>query len=144
MTQGPISFLVSTIHSGWVTKTRPMIAIVDDEEPILKALSRLLRSVGMEVETFPRGADFLESLKTRQPDCLVLDLHMSEVNGFEIQAWLSESDLSVPVVIITGYDSDETRARVLRRRPVAYLRKPVNDQVLIDAIELALSNPENK
>jgi len=126
-----------------VNKTQSLIAIVDDEEPIRKALKRLLRSAGLEVETFPSGVEFLESLRIRRPDCVVLDLHMPVVNGFEVQARLSESDSPVPVVIITGHDSDETRDRALAGQPVAYLRKPVNDQVLLDAIELALShNPK--
>ena len=124
-------------------KTRSLIAIVDDEEPIRKALSRLLRSAGMGVETFPSGVEFLESLATQRPDCVVLDLHMPVVNGFDVQARLTESGVTVPVVIITGHDSDETRDRALSGFPVAYLRKPVNDQVLLDAIELALRhNPQ--
>jgi FixJ family two-component response regulator len=74
---------------------------------------------------------------------VVLDLHMPVVNGFEVQARLAESDSPMPVVIITGHDSDETRDRALAGQPVAYLRKPVNDQALLDAIELALShNPK--
>ena len=126
-----------------MTKTRSLIAIVDDEEPIRKALKRLLRSAGLEVETFPSGVEFLESLASRRPDCVVLDLHMPVVSGFEVQARLAESGGSVPVVIITGHDSDETRAQALSGMPVAYLRKPVNDQVLLDAIELALThNPK--
>ena len=124
-------------------KTRSLIAIVDDEEPIRKALSRLLRSAGMDVETFPSGVEFLESLATRRPNCVVLDLHMPVVNGFDVQARLAESGVTVPVVIITGHDFDETRDRALSRFPMAYLRKPVNDQALLDAIELALChNPQ--
>ena len=126
-----------------MTNARPLIAIVDDEEPIRKALTRLLRSFGLEVVSFPSGAEFLASLSTRQPDCLVLDLHMPNVNGFEVQAWLHKSDMHVPVVIITGHDSAETRERAMKGKPVAFLRKPVNDQVLRDAIELALGhNPK--
>ncbi|MGA3144491.1 MAG: response regulator [Verrucomicrobiota bacterium] len=119
-----------------MSKTRPLVAIVDDEEPIRKALTRLLRSGGLDVESFPSGSEFLESLPAHRPDCVVLDLHMPVVNGFDVQARLVE--FGVPVVIITGHDSDETRARALAGRPAAYLRKPVNDQVLLDAIELAL------
>ena len=126
-----------------MTKTRSLIAVVDDEEPIRKALRRLLRSAGMDVETFPSGFEFLESLPTRRPDCIVLDLHMPLVNGFEVQAQLAESGVTVPVVVITGHDSDETRQLALASFPVAYLRKPVDDQVLLDSIELALSqNPQ--
>lgn len=117
-----------------------MIAVVDDEEPIRKALSRLIRSAGMDVETFPSGAELLESFSARRPHCIVLDLHMPVVNGFEVQTWMAESGMKVPVIVITGHDSDETRSRALDGMPVAYLRKPVDDQALLDAIELALSH----
>jgi FixJ family two-component response regulator len=113
---------------------------VDDEEPIRKALSRLIRSAGMDVETFPSGAELLESFSARRPNCIVLDLHMPVVNGFEVQTRMAESGMRVPVIIITGHDSDETRNRALEGMPVAYLRKPVDDQALLDAIELALSH----
>jgi FixJ family two-component response regulator len=116
---------------------------VDDEEPIRKALGRLLRSAGMDVKTFPSGGEFLESLATQRPDCVVLDLHMPAVSGFDVQARLTDSGGTVPVVIVTGHDSDETRDLALSGFPVAYLRKPVDDQALLDAIELALSrNPQ--
>ncbi|MGZ8842915.1 MAG: response regulator transcription factor [Pyrinomonadaceae bacterium] len=123
-----------------MTKTRSLIAVVDDEEPIRKALSRLIRSAGMDVETFPCGVELLEYLSARRADCIVLDLHMPVMNGFEVQTRMAESGMSVPVIIITGHDSDETRDRALHGMPVAYLRKPVNDQTLLDAIELALSH----
>ena len=125
-------------------ETRSLIAVVDDEEPIRKALKRLLRSAGMDVDTFPSGAKFLESLSTRWPDCVVLDLHMPVVSGFEVQTRLTESGVTVPVVIITGHDSDETRQLALAGMPVAYLRKPIDGQVLLDAIAVALShNPQH-
>ncbi len=121
-----------------MTRTKSLIAIVEDEEPVRKALRRLLRSAGMEVNSFPSGVEFIESLTTQWPDCVVLDLHMPVMNGFEVQAWLADLRVSVPVVIITGHDSDETRALALAGFPVAYLRKPVNDELLLDAIALAL------
>jgi FixJ family two-component response regulator len=127
-----------------VTRTKSLIAIVDDEEPVRKALRRLLRSAGMDVKSFPSGVEFLESLTTEWPDCLVLDLHMPVMNGVEVQAELAGLRVSVPVVIITGHDSDETRALALARFPVAYLRKPVNDQLLLDAIALALRRSQQQ
>jgi len=133
--QSKLSFVI-------VTNERPLIAIVDDDEPIRKALTRLLRSFGYDIESFPSGAEFLESLSTHQPGCVVLDLHMPGISGFEVQVRLEQSRINVPVIVITGHDSLETRAQVMNRKPVAYLRKPVNDQVLHDAIELALGqNP---
>jgi len=121
-----------------VTRTKSLIAIVEDEEPIRKALRRLVRSAGMDVTSFPSGVDFLESLTNQLPDCVVLDLQMPVMNGFEVQARLADLRVGIPVVIITGHDSDETRALALAGFPVAYLRKPVNDQLMLDAIALAL------
>ena len=94
----------------------------------------------MDVETFPCGVELLEYLSARRADCIVLDLHMPVMNGFEVQTRMAESGMRVPVIIITGHDSDETRNRALDGMPVAYLRKPVDDQALLDAIELALSH----
>ena len=115
---------------------------MDEEESIRKALTHLLPSAGLNVQTFPSGAAFLESIQTRRPDCVVLDLHMPVMNGFEVQARLAESLVPVPVVILTGHDSNETHARALAGRPIAYLCKPVDEQTLLDAIGLALGyNP---
>jgi FixJ family two-component response regulator len=127
-----------------VSKTRPLIAIVDDDESVRLALRRLLRSANLDVETFPSGVEFLASCETRPPDCVVLDLHMPVINGFEVQSQLAAFSSPVPVVIITGHDSTETRDRALEMRPVAYLRKPVNDETLLDAIQLALHNHPQK
>src|SRR6188508_1530733 len=81
------------------------IAVVDDEEGVLKSLNRLLRSAGMDVATFATGALFLTSLSTQHYDCLVLDLHMPELNGFDVQARLAAMESVPPVIIITGHDT---------------------------------------
>ena len=116
---------------------------MDDEEPVRIALRRLLRSANLDVETFPSGAEFLESLKAHLPDCVVLDLHMPHVNGFAVLASLEEAGSPLPVVVITGHDSAETRDRVLAGGVSAYLRKPVDDQALLDAIATAIEHPSN-
>jgi len=124
-----------------VSKTRPLIAVVDDEEPVRIALRRLLRSTDLDVETFPSGAEFLDSLKAHQPDCVVLDLHMPRVNGFAVLARLAEAGIRLPVVVITGHDSNESRERALAGGVSAYLRKPVDDETLLEAITAAIAHP---
>jgi FixJ family two-component response regulator len=121
-------------------KTRPLIAIVDDEEHIRKALRRLLVSADLDVETFRSGAEFLDSLRTHRPDCVVLDLHMPLMSGFAVQARLVEAGERIPVLVITGHDSPETRYQALVGHPAAYLAKPVNDKELLHAIDLALGH----
>ena len=127
-----------------VGNNRRLIAVVDDEEPVRKALARLIRSAGFEVTMFPSGVEFFQSLPSVRPDCVVLDLHMPLMNGFEVQARLAAPGPPIPVVIITGHDSVDSRDRALAGRPAAYLRKPVNDQTLLDAIELALSQSQSR
>ena len=118
---------------------RLLIAVVDDEEAVRTALRRLLRSASLDVETFSSGAEFLESVKEHQPDCVVLDLHMPQVSGFAVQTRLAESGIRLPTVVITGYDAEVTRERALAGGAAAYLRKPVDGQALLDAIAAAVS-----
>jgi FixJ family two-component response regulator len=123
-----------------VPRVRPLIAVVDDEAPIRKALTRLLNSAGFAVEAFPSGVEFMKFIKTHRPDCLVLDLHMPVMDGFQVQELLGQAGHTIPVIVVTGHDSPDSRERAMAGRPVAYLRKPVDDQTLLDAIELAMSN----
>lgn len=116
----------------------PLIAVVDDEESIRRALTRLLRSAGLAVESFPSGIEFFESLEERCPDCLVLDLHMPRMDGFAVQTRLAETGARIPVIVITAHDSPEAQGRAVAGRPVAWFRKPVDGQALLDAIACAL------
>lgn len=118
------------------------VAVVDDEESVRKALGRLIRSAGFGVEMFGSGVDFLQSLQRRRPDCVVLDLRMPQVSGFDVQAALRRSGADVPVVIITGDDTPGNRERTLQQGACAFLRKPVDDAQLLDAIQSALRDPD--
>ena len=115
-----------------------LVAIVDDEESICAAFELLLQSAGFDVVTFTNGIVFLESLNSRIPDCLVLDLHMPSMSGFEVQARLRQIAPRIPVVIITGNDVPESYERVMAAGAAAYLRKPADDQALIDSVTTAI------
>jgi two-component system response regulator FixJ len=118
----------------------PLIAIVDDDESVRIALRRFLRSASFDVEAFPSGAEFLESLKTHQPDCVVLDLHMPQLDGFAVLARLAEAGIRLPVVVITGQDSAANRERALAGGATAFLQKLVDGQTLLDAITAAIAH----
>jgi FixJ family two-component response regulator len=122
-----------------VARVRSVIAVVDDEESVRKALSRLMGTAGYDVEAFASGAAFLASAAQHPPDCLVLDLHMPGMNGFEVQARLSHSAPALPVVVVTGHDIPEARERVLSAGAAAYLRKPLDAGTLLDTIAAAIA-----
>jgi FixJ family two-component response regulator len=115
-----------------------LVAIVDDEESVRRALGRLVHAAGFHVQTFASGAEFLHSLSRTSPQCVVLDLRMPHMTGFEVQLALVEQHCNVPVVIITGDDSAEIRLQTLGRGAQAYLRKPVDEAMLLDAIHSAI------
>ena len=116
----------------------PLVAIVDDEESIRRALRRLIRSAGLDSVTYPSGDEFLETISEHKPDCVVLDLHMPRVDGFRVQSWLSRVGLGIPVIVITGHDTPETQAIVMENGAFAYFRKPVDGEALLDAISAAI------
>jgi FixJ family two-component response regulator len=78
-----------------VTNNRPLIAFVDDEESIRKAFTRLLRSAGLDAETFDSGAEFLKSIDAHLPDCVVLDLQMPQMHGLAVQRHLAKVHVAI-------------------------------------------------
>jgi FixJ family two-component response regulator len=119
---------------------RPLLAVLDDEPQFCKALARLLKTHGFEVVTFSRGEEFLEACSLRSPDCLLLDLHMPSLNGFEVLERLATRP--VPVIVITGHDQPENARRVRALGALDYFLKPVNDHQLLEAIRRAIA-PED-
>ena len=122
--------------------TRLQVAIVDDEDSVRKAIGRLLRAEEMGVETYSCGSDLLAVIETHAIDCILLDLHMPTLSGFEVLQRLAKMGNRVPVIVITGYDSPDAQTRVIADGAVAYLLKPVEQQVLLDAIAKAIGSGE--
>ena len=119
-------------------RQRPLIAVVDDEESVRKSLRRLLVASELDATVYASGQEFLDSLGARQPDCLVLDLQMPGLTGLEVQRALAGARVRFPTIIITAHDEPETRARCLAAGAVAYLCKPLHDELLLDAITTAV------
>jgi FixJ family two-component response regulator len=117
-----------------------LVAVVDDDEGVRRALARLIRSAGLDADTFPSGDEFLETLCDHRPDCIVLDLHMPKVSGLAVQSWLGKAGVRIPVIVVTGHDTPETQAQVMKAGAVAYFRKPVDGEALLDAISTAIAD----
>jgi FixJ family two-component response regulator len=112
----------------------PLIAIVDDEEPVRKALQRLLRAARLHTDTYASCELFQEALARRRPNCLILDLHLPGMSGLELLYELQQHGIAPPTIVITAHDDAETRDRCQRAGAVSYLRKPVDSSVLLSAI----------
>jgi FixJ family two-component response regulator len=113
------------------------VAIVDDEESVRLSLERFLHWAGVGVATFGSGAEFLAS--TPKPDCVVLDLHMPGVSGFDVQAELASLTPRLPVIVITGNDTPDNRARAKAGGVLGYFCKPVDGPTLLAAIKAAVA-----
>jgi FixJ family two-component response regulator len=124
-----------------LSKSKPLIAIVDDDESVCRAMKRLVRSLGMEANAFTSGQEFIDLIETMpsfQPDCVVLDVQMPGMNGLEVQERLVSSGNRLPVIFITAHDEAGVRDRALAAGAVAFLRKPFNDESFITTLHLAL------
>ena len=116
----------------------PVICIVDDDPAVRRALGRLVESVGLQVEAFATPEEFLESGPTGEVGCLLLDVQLPGMDGFELHDRMIEAGMGVPVIFITAHPDVHARAKARRDDVVAFLAKPFDDQTLFDALEIAL------
>lgn len=117
---------------------RGLVALVDDEESVRRALKRLLRVADFEVETFASGSEFLASLKDRRPDCVVVDIHMPGMTGFDLLQTLGSTQSNIPAILITAFDDPEFELRAKRGGAYRFLRKPIAGERLIEAVKAAV------
>jgi FixJ family two-component response regulator len=111
----------------------PVIAIVDDDASVRRSLVRVVESAGYAAEGFASAREFLDWIPRGRAACLVLDVHMSEMSGFDLQ-----DRLSVPTIFITADDDLQTRERIAKSGAAGHLRKPFNPRTVLGAIERAI------
>jgi len=115
------------------------VFIVDDDEAVRDSLGWLMKTVGLATEVFASARDFLDSYDPRRPGCLVLDIRMPGMSGLELQEKLAEDAIPLPVIIITGHGDVPLAVRALKGGAVDFIEKPFNDQVLLDAVQRAIT-----
>ena len=117
--------------------------VLDDDPDIRSALARLLSTHVYHPCLFVSVAEFYSKAKLRQAVCLIVDIQLNGA-GFELKQQLSHSDPDLPVIFITGSDTEENRLTAQRVGAVAYLPKPFGSKALISAIETAIRSPSPK
>ncbi len=115
------------------------VFIVDDDVSIREALSSLVRSIGLSVETFSSAKEFLAHARNDSPACLVLDVRMPGLSGMELQNELAKNQNLIPIIFITGHGDIPMTVRAMKAGAVEFLTKPFRDQDLLDAIQQALA-----
>lgn len=115
------------------------ISIVDDDESVRSSIMSYFRSAGLNVETFDSAESFLASPSRTDTDCLVTDLHMPGTDGLALQRELNRTGREFPVIVMTGFPSDETRRQATELGAAAFLAKPVDPDKLLEQVELAVS-----
>ena len=110
------------------------IYIVDDDDSVRKALGRLFRAEGLNSEAFASGELFLAALPDDAQGCVVMDIRMPGLTGYDIQQRLRKRGQKIPVIALSAQDDEEARQRARDLGAVAFFRKPVDDQALLDSI----------
>lgn len=112
----------------------PVVAIVDDDQFVRSALRNLLDSVGYMVQAFASSQAFLADERARLTNCLILDVRMPAVSGFDLQAGLAQAQMHIPIVFMTGYADIPMSVRAMKAGAVDFLPKPFRDQDMLDAV----------
>ena len=121
-----------------MTEADPIVFVVDDDPSIREALTSLIRSVGLSVETFGSAREFLTRQHSDVPGCLVLDVRLPGLSGLDLQGELAAAQITTPIIFITGHGDIPMTVQAMKAGAVEFLTKPFRDQDLLDAIAHAI------
>ena len=117
----------------------PLVAIVDDDELFRRSVERLVRSAGFRVEAFGSAEEFLERGHLDSIACAILDVRLPGLSGFDLQRELRSRPRPMPIVFVSAHEAAVTAAKTRRGNAIAFLRKPFDDDTLIDALQRAIA-----
>ena len=120
--------------------TEPVVHIVDDDESVRKSLRWLIESVGLQVSCYDSAISFTTAEIEHGPGCVVLDVRMPGMSGLDLQEQLSQTELPLPVIIVTGHADVPMAIRALKNGAFDFIEKPYNDQHLLDRVQDAISH----
>jgi FixJ family two-component response regulator len=123
-----------------IQETTKMIAIVDDDDSIRRALQGLLESAELTAQSFASAEEFLQSGQRHQIACLITDIRMPGMSGLELQAKLNAEHCKIPIIFITAHGDEKLRMQALRAGAVEFMAKPFDDEALLESVRVALEN----
>jgi FixJ family two-component response regulator len=116
----------------------PIVFVIDDEAQIRDGFKSLIRSIGLRAETFASAREFMQAKRPDAPACLVLDVRMPGLSGLDLQRELSEAQIHIPIIFITGHGDIPMSVRAMKDGAMEFLTKPVRGQDLLDAVQMAI------
>jgi len=125
-------------------RSDPIVYVIDDDSSVRTALDSLIRSVGVDVETFSSGIEFLAFDRPDVPSCLVLDVRLPGMSGLEFQKELNRSNIAIPLIFITAHGDIPMSVRAMKAGAVEFLTKPFREQDLLDAIQQSLDQDRDR
>ena len=121
-----------------------VISIIDDDESVREATKSLVRSLGYKAAVFASAEEYLQSDRLDHSSCLITDLHMPGMSGADLQDRLIADGRQIPMIFVTAYYEEKVRDRVLDAGAYGFLRKPFNDESLIECLDKALTATSSK
>jgi FixJ family two-component response regulator len=118
--------------------TEGVVFVVDDDASTRTSLTNLLRSVGLQAQTFASAPEFLAARRPETPSCLILDVRLPGVSGLDLQRRMAETTSQIPIIFITGHGDIPMTVEAMKAGAVEFLTKPYRDQALLDAVHKAL------
>ena len=122
----------------------PIVFVIDDDLSMRRALANLIRSVGLEVETFGSAAELLKGELPEVASCLVLDIRLPGLSGLDLQTELVKANIRIPIIFITGHGDIPMTVRAMKGGAVDFLTKPFRDQELLDAVVGAIDKDRKR
>ncbi len=118
-----------------MSKKRLFVAIVDDDLSVREGIARLIRSAGLNVESYGSAQEFLASLQDEAPSCLVLDVGLPGLSGLELQQQLAKADIHIPTIFLSGRGDIQMSVRAINAGALYFFTKPFHEDELLDAIQ---------
>jgi len=127
-----------------VKKIDPIVYVVDDDAAVRDAIKNLLESVGIRVQTFASGSEFMARTPAEAPSCLILDVRLPGTSGLEFQRELTAAAVDIPIIFITGHGDIPITVQAMKAGAVDFLTKPFREQELLDAIHKAVDRDRQR
>ena len=118
--------------------SEPTVFVVDDDSEVRDTLQWLVESVGLNIETFASAQEFLNAYDPKRPGCLVTDVRMPGMSGIELQAKLMAEEVTLPIIIVSGYADVPTAVRSMKGGAIDFVEKPFNEQMMLERIQLSI------